>query len=78
MVSTKQIHRCAKQLHLARRKRMRGAKRLFGEAQQRAFLSEEVMSLVRAIYEESGDRVLIGDMVAVHSRVLAELGFDEA
>ncbi len=78
MVSSKQIDRWAKQVHLAWRKRMRGAERLFREAQQRAFLAEEVISLMRAIYEESGDRVLIGDMVAVHSRALAGLGFDEA
>jgi hypothetical protein len=78
MVSNKQIDRWAKQVRSAWRKRMRGAERLFGEAQQRAFLAEEVMSLMSAIYEESGDRVLIGDMVAVYTRALAGLGFDEA
>ena len=66
MVTKKQIERWAKQVRLAWRKRMRGAQRLFGEAQQRAFLAEEVMSLMRAIYEEAGDRVLLGDMVAVY------------
>ena len=78
MVSSKQIDRWAKQVRSAWRKRLRGAGRLFGEAQQRAFLAEEVLSLMRAIYEESGDRVLIGDMVAVYTRALAGLGFDEA
>jgi hypothetical protein len=57
---------------------MRGAERLFGEAQQRAFLAEEVMSLMNAIDEECGDRVLLGDMVAVYNAALAGLGFDEA
>ena len=78
MVTKKQIDRWAKQVRLAWRKRMRGAQRLFGEAQQRAFLAEEVMSLMRTIYEEAGDRVLLGDMVAVYNTALAGLGYDEA
>jgi hypothetical protein len=78
MVTKSQIDRWAKQVRLAWRKRMRGAQRLFGEAQQRAFLAEEVVSLMRAIYDECGDRVLIGDMVAVYNAALAGLGFDEA
>jgi hypothetical protein len=78
MVSSKQIDRWAKQVRSAWRKRMRRAECLFGEAQQRAFLAEEVVSRMRAIYDEAGDRVLIGDMVAVQSRALAGLGFDEA
>jgi hypothetical protein len=52
--------------------------RLFGEAQQRAFLAEEIISLMRTIYEEAGDRVLLGDMVAAYNAALAGLGFDEA
>jgi hypothetical protein len=36
------------------------------------------MSLARAIYDQSGNRVLIGDMVAVYNAALAGLGFDEA
>ena len=78
MVTQKQIDRWAKHVRLAWRKRMRGAERLFGEAQQRAFLAEEVMSLMRTIYEEAGDRVLLGDMVAVYNTALAGLGYDEA
>jgi hypothetical protein len=78
MVTKKQIDRWAMQVRLAWRKRMRGAERLFGEAQQRAFIALEVMSLMNAIYEECGDRVLIGDMVAVYNTALAGLGFDEA
>jgi hypothetical protein len=77
MVTKKQIDRWAKQVRLAWRKRMRGAERLFGEAQQRAFIALEVMSLMNAIYEECGDRVLIGDMVAVYNALLAGLGLDE-
>jgi hypothetical protein len=56
---------------------MRGAERLFGEAQQRAFLAEEVMSLMNAIYDEAGDRVLLGDMVAVYRDALAALGLED-
>jgi hypothetical protein len=78
MATKKQIDRWARHVRLAWRKRMRGSERLFGEAQQRAFLAEEVMSLMRTIYEEAGDRVLLGDMVAVYNAALAGLGFDEA
>ena len=78
MITKKQIDRWAKHVCLAWRKRMRGAERLFGEAQQRAFLAEEVMSLMRTIYEEAGDRVLLGYMVAVYSTALAGLGLDES
>jgi hypothetical protein len=78
LVTKKQIDRWAKHVRLAWRKRMRGAERLFGEAQQRAFLAEEVMSLMRTIYEEAGDRILLGDMVAVYNTALAGLGYDEA
>jgi hypothetical protein len=78
LVTKKQIDRWAKQVRLAWRTRMRGAQRLFGEAQQRAFLAEEVMSLMRAIYDEAGDRVLLGDMVAVYNAALTGLGLDEA
>jgi hypothetical protein len=74
MVTKKQIERWAKQVRLAWRSRIRGAQRLFGEAQQRAFLAEEIVSLMRTIYEEAGDRVLIGDMVAVHNEALRLLG----
>ena len=75
MVSKKQIARWAKQLVAAWRKRLRGAESLFGTAQQKAFLAEEVISLMRAIYDEAGDRVLLGDMVAVHNAALESLGF---
>jgi hypothetical protein len=78
MVTKKQIDRWAKQVRLAWRKRMRGAERLFGEAQQRAFLAEEVMSLMRTFYEEAGDRVLLGDMVTVYNAALAGLGLGES
>jgi hypothetical protein len=78
LVTKKQIDRWAKHVRLAWRKRMRGAERLFGEAQQRAFIALEVMSLMNAIYEECGDRVQIGDMVAVYNTALAGLGYDEA
>jgi hypothetical protein len=43
-----------------------------------AFLAEEVMSLMRTIYEEAGDRVLLGDMVTVYNAALAGLGLDES
>jgi hypothetical protein len=78
MVTKKQIDRWAKHVRLAWRTRMRGAQRLFGEVQQRAFLAEEVMSLMRAIYDEAGDRVLLGDMVAVYSAALAAIGLEDA
>ena len=78
MVTKKQIDCWAKHVRLAWRKRMRGAERLLGEAQQRAFLAEEVISLMRTIYDEAGDRVLLGDMVAVYNAALAGLGFDQA
>jgi hypothetical protein len=32
---------------------------------------------MNAIYEECGDRVQIGDMVAVYNAALAALGYDE-
>jgi hypothetical protein len=57
---------------------MRRAERLFGETQQRALVADEVMSLMRTIYDECGDRVLIGDRVAVYIAALAALGLDEA
>jgi hypothetical protein len=55
---------------------MHGAQRLFARTQLKAFLAEEVLSLMRAISDEAGVRVLIGDMV--HRRSIAGLGFDEA
>ena len=78
MVTKKQIDRWAKQVRLAWRKRMRGAERLFGEAQQRAFLADEIVSLMQTIYEEAGDRVLLGDMVTVYNAALAGLGLVES
>ena len=36
------------------------------------------MSLMRSIYDEAGDRVLLGDMVAVYNAALVRLGLDEA
>lgn len=78
MVSKNQIDRWARQVRLAWRTRLRGAERLFGEAQQRAFLAEEVMSLMKGIYDEAVDRVLLSDMVVVYNAALAGLGLGEA
>ena len=76
MTSQTQIARWGKQVVVAWRKRLRGAESLFGVTQQKAFLAEEVLSLMRTVDEVAGDRLTVRDFVAVHNAALSLLRFD--